>query len=462
MGHALTLTSTGSLWADGVPADPPRPGLDGSVDADVAIVGGGYTGLWTALHLLRADPSTRVIVLEKDVCGFGASGRNGGWASALFAGSRAATAERHGRDAAIALQRAMHRAVDQLGAAAADEGIECDFRKGGTLTLATTAAQEERVRAEVDDEHRWGFGDDDLRWLDSEEASARIGAAGLRGAAFTPHCARIHPARLARGLAAAVERRGATVVEGTAVERIEPGRAVTSGGVVRAPIMVRATEGYTAALPGLHRRLVPIHSLMIATEPLGGTAWDEVGWDGAETVTDGRHLLVYAQRTADGRIAFGGRGAPYRYGSRIGERAERRPSVFADLERSLRALLPGVGDTAVSHRWGGPLGVPRDWYSSVGLDRATGLAWGGGYVGDGVTTSFLAGRTLADLIAGRDTELTALPWVNHRSRTWEPEPLRWLGINAGVRLSAAADRAEARTGRRARRHERALRALVGR
>jgi len=194
-------------------------------------------------------------------------------------------------------------------------------------------------------------------------------------------------------LAAAVERRGAVVHESTRVTRIEPGRALTAVGAVRAPVVVRATEGYTPELDGARRAIVPLHSLMIATEPLPDEVWDRIGWGDAETLTDGRRLIIYAQRTADVRIAFGGRGAPYRFGSSPGGGAERSPRVWAALEATVRALLPGVGDAAVTHRWGGALGVPRDWYSSVGIDRTSGLAWGDGYVGDGVTTSYLAGSS---------------------------------------------------------------------
>jgi glycine/D-amino acid oxidase-like deaminating enzyme len=207
----------------------------------------------------------------------------------------------------------------------------------------------------------------------------------------------------------------------------------------------------------MHRTLVPVYSLMIATEPLPDAFWDQVGWARRETMTDARHLIIYAQRTADGRIAFGGRGAPYHFGSRIEDRFDREPRVFAELRRSLVGLFPEASSARITHRWGGPLGIPRDWYSSVGLDRRHGLAWAGGYVGDGVGTSNLAGRTLADLILGRDTPITRLPWVDHRSRSWEPEPLRWLGVNLALRTMASADHVEARTGRPARRAE-----LIGR
>ena len=439
----------------------PRPPLDGAVSADVVIVGGGFTGLWTAVHVLRLEPSAKVVVLEANTCGFGASGRNGGWVTSHFAGSRVATAKRHGRDAAIRFQRAMFAAVDDLGAAAAEEQIDCHYYKGGTLTFATTRPEVGRLRALLDDERSWGFTESDYRWLDPAEASASVAAAGVLGALHSPHCARIQPARLAVGLAAAVERRGGSIVERTRATSIEPGVVRTEHGAVKAPVVVRATEGFTRDLPGLRRRLAPLHSLMIATAPLPPSTWERVGWSARETLADGRHLFVYAQRTADDRIAIGGRGVPYRYGSRYITTFDDTHRVFADLTRSLFALVPDAAGAPITHRWGGPLGVPRDWYPSVGLDRSTGLAWAGGYVGDGVTTSYLGGRTVAALLLEQDTPDTALPWVGHHSRDWEREPLRWLGIKGGQRLIASVDEFEGRTGRTPGRRSSIVRALLG-
>ena len=401
-------------------------------------------------------------MLEKEIAGFGASGRNGGWCSALFAASRDKVAARHGREAAVALQRELFNTVDEVGKVAAEEGIDVHYEKGGTLSFATTPAQLERARKEVDEERAWGFGDEDYRWLSKEEVSGRIALHGALGAVYTPHCAAIHPARLARGLARAIERRGVTLYEQTTATRLGGGLVETPHGRVKAGVVVRATEGYTPRLPGYERAVIPVYSLMIATEPLGDSFWNEVGWGRRETITDGRHLIIYAQRTADGRIAFGGRGAPYHFGSRIQDRFDREPRVFADLRRSLVGLFPEAASAAITHRWGGPLGIPRDWYSSVGLDRRQRLGWGGGYVGDGVGTSNLAGRTLADLILENDTPLTRLPWVGHRSRRWEPEPLRWMGINLTLKAFASADRAETRTGRPSRRAEVIRRLTLGR
>jgi glycine/D-amino acid oxidase-like deaminating enzyme len=450
------------LWFDTLPAAvTPRLPLPGDTDADVAVVGAGFTGLWTAYYLARADPSLRIVVLEAEVAGFGASGRNGGWCSALFAASRERIARIAGRQAAVDLHRELRRTVDEVGRVTAEEDIDAQYVKGGTLALATRPEHVPTLRAAVEHELAWDATPEDVVWLGAAEAAERVQTSPCLGGVFTPHCARVHPARLVRGLADVVECAGVRVHEGTRVRRIGPGLVETEHGRVRAEVVVRATEGYTATLAGQRRALAPVYSLMIATEPLPGSFWDEVGWAGRETVTDGRNLIIYAQRTADDRIALGGRGAPYHYGSALSPDNDRDERVFRALHRTLLSLFPAAGDAQVTHRWGGPLGVPRDWVSSVGLDRRTGMAWAGGYVGDGVATSNLAGRTLTDLVLGRDTELVALPWVGHRSRRWEPEPLRWMGINSGLQLAAMTDAIAARTRRPARRSGRLLTRLTG-
>ncbi len=411
------------------------------------IVGAGFTGLWTAYHLSRVVPDCRVVVLESEVAGFGASGRNGGWCSALFPVSTSALSRRYGRDAALRMARAMQSTVREVGEIATAEGIDAHYDRGGTVVLARTPAQLRRAEREVATSLASGLATQDLQLLDAAEASAHLTGAGVLGGTFTPHCAAIHPARLVRGLARVVQSRGVSIHELTPVRMIESGRAHTYAGVVRADVVVRATEGYTPGLPGQHRTVAPVYSLMVATEPLSESTWAALGLAQRQTFSDGRHLIIYGQRTRDGRIAFGGRGAPYHFGSAVRPKHDRDPDVFAALRATLRELLPQLRDVAFTHAWGGPLAVPRDWHASVGLDRSNGQAWAGGYVGDGVGTSHLAGRTLADLIAGRDTGLVDLPWVGHRSRSWEPEPLRWLGINAGLRAMTAADAEESVTGR---------------
>jgi len=444
-----------SYWFDTL-SEPivARPGVTTDLELDVAIVGAGFTGLWTAYYLAGIDPSLRIGVLEREVAGFGASGRNGGWCSAFFATSASSLVKRVGLAGMHDMRKAMQHSVDEVGAVAAAEGIDCDFRKGGTISLARSQVQVTTAHAELEEAHALGIGEDDLAWYDTAEATALVGATDVRGGVYSPHCAAIHPARLVRGLADAVERRGVTIYEGTPVRNISragplggANRLDTPGGRVRAGVVVRATEGYTAQLPGGRRQVVPLYSLMVATEPLPEATLEAIGAGSGVTFTDGRHLIIYGQRTADGRLAFGGRGAPYHFNSGIEDSFERVPVVHDALRATLGELFPDLRDVRITHTWGGPLGVHRDWHPSVEFDRATGRASAGGYVGDGVSTTNLAGRTLADLIIGRDTDLTRLSWVGHRSRPWEPEPLRWLGVNAGLIATQHADRTEARTGR---------------
>ncbi len=448
-----------SLWHETADDDfAPRPALPGAATYDVVVVGAGFTGLWAAYYLLRADPTLRVAVLEQEVAGFGASGRNGGWASALFPTSWEVLARKSAGDA-LRLHRAMQETVHEIGRVIEVEDIDAHHQRGGTITLARSSAQLARLRGDVSRAHARGFTEADQRMLDTGEAAEMLAADGVMGGMFTPHCATVHPARLVRGLARAVEAAGATIFEQTTVRSIRPGHVETDAGTVRADVVLRATEGYTPRLLGHRRAVAPVYSLMVATEPLDDAAWESIGLGGAAgrqrpTFSDARHLIIYGQRTADGRLAFGGRGAPYHFGSRIRPSYDVEPRVFEDLRNVLRDLLPQLGSeregVRFTHQWGGCLGITRDWAASVGLDRDSGIGWAGGYVGDGVSTTNLAGRTLADLVTGTDSDLVSLPWVNHRSRRWEPEPLRWLGINAGLRATMLADAEEGWTGRESR------------
>ena len=447
------------LWWEGARTSADAASaLTGDSAADVVIVGGGYTGLWSAYYLLRDQPSLDVLVLEAEHVGFGASGRNGGWASALYPIGPATLAREHGHDAALAMVGALRDTVTEVGDVVGAEGIDCGFRQGGTLVVARSTAQAQRARAAVAAGEQWGEG---TVWLDASATRERLDAADVQGGTFNPHCARVHPRRLVDGLADAVRAQGGRIVEGTRVTSIGPGSVHTAGGHrVTARHVIRATEAWTPTLPGRRRAIAPVYSLMVATEPLPPRTWDAIGLAEREVFADNRHVVVYGQRTDDDRIAFGGRGAPYHWGSRVRPRFDHEAGVFADLRLTLTQMLPQLEGVRFTHAWGGPLGIARDWHPSVGLDPETGLGWAGGYVGDGVAASNLAGRTLADLVRGRHTALTSLPWVGHRSRAWEPEPLRWIGINGALRLGLSADHEEERTGRPARR-ARLLEALTG-
>jgi glycine/D-amino acid oxidase-like deaminating enzyme len=422
-----------------------RAPLAGPLEADVAIVGAGYTGLWTAYYLKRAQPALRIVVLEREFAGFGASGRNGGWVSGFFSGP-ARVYERRGGDYA-ALQRAMLATVVEVEQVLQEQSIEADFRKGGHLSVALGPAQLQRMRAEVLRARRHGLEEQDLREVGATELAARVRVAGALGASFSPHVARVHPAKLLRGLAAAVAGLGVSIYEQTPVSELRPREALTPAGTVHARWIVRATEGYTASLAGLRRALVPMNSSMIVTEPLAQELWQEIGWAGREVLGDNANVYVYLQRTEDGRIAIGGRGVPYRFGSRTDGAGQTALATIASLTEKLHEMFPATAGVAIDHAWSGVLGVPRDWCMSVAADPATGLAWAGGYVGEGVAAANLAGRTLRDLILGRRSELTALPWVGRAPARWEPEPLRWGAIQAVYALYRRADRDERRAGR---------------
>jgi glycine/D-amino acid oxidase-like deaminating enzyme len=428
---------------------PRRPSLPGPLEADVCIVGGGYTGLWTAYYLAGLRPSLRIVVLEAAFAGYGASGRNGGWVTAELPGSRDRYARAPGGDAGVrAFEAALRATVDEVGRVCAIESIDCDFVQGGRLSVATTPAQLARMRAGLAGIRERGDGSDVYEFLSRDETRARVNVAGSLGGLYAPARARVQPAALAAGIAAAAERRGVEIYEATPASAIEPaGRgagavARTKFGDVRARCVLRCTEGYTAALPGQRRALLPMSSHMIVTEPLPAAAWQEIGWDGCETLSDEAHAYMYAQRTADGRIALGGRGVPYRFGSATDHLGITDPSTVAALTGVLRRLFPPAAPVPVAHAWCGVLGVPRDWCATVTYDPRSRLGWAGGYTGHGVAAANLAGRTLADLVLGEPTELAALPWVGHRSRTWEPEPARWAGVHGLYALYRLADQLE--------------------
>jgi glycine/D-amino acid oxidase-like deaminating enzyme len=429
-----------SNWYDELPAY--RPSLPGDRDADVCIVGAGYTGLWTAYYLKRADPSLRIAVLEARFAGFGASGRNGGWLSGLVPGDRNRMAQQYGRDSVVAWQRALNESVDEVIDVAAREGIDAGIVKGGTLQIARNAAQASRLTAEAEEELSWKV--DGIAVLTKAEAAERIRFDSMVAAYHNPHCARIQPAQLARGLADTVERLGVDIYEQSPATAIDAGKVTTPHGTVTAPIVLRATEGFTARLPGLRRRWLPMNSSMIATEPIPDALWDSIGWRGRETVGNAAHGFFYAQRTFDNRIAIGGRSVPYRYASRTDVDGRVPERTIAYLTGVLRSALPQVRDVPIAHGWCGVLAVPRDWSAGVAFDKATGSGWAGGYVGHGVTATNLAGRTLADLVVGQQSPLTELPWVGHESPNWEPEPLRWLGVRSMYLAYKVADWHEAR------------------
>lgn len=427
------------VWGRPRPTATHEP-LHGPSTADVVIIGGGFTGLWTAYHLSRGQTPRRVVVLEAEHIGFGASGRNGGWLFPGVPGNLRAYERSRGAGASQAMESAIVAAYRDVIAAIEENHLDVDLVKSGQLSVATNRAQLRRLRDEL---AATASRCDRIVELDSDSLSERIRIDGALGATFDPLGAAVHPGKLVTGLADLVVRSGVVVHEQSRVTSVEPGRVLTARGSIDAPVIVRATESYTAAFRRHRRTWMPLISSMLLTAPLSDSAWDHIGWRSRELVGDGAHAYLYAQRTADGRIALGGRGVEYDLGSRIESMTSISNRALNRLGHALHSMFPASREVDIDASWSGTLAVPRDWCAGVGFDQDSGLGWAGGYVGHGVAASNLAGSTLADLINGETTERTELPWVEHVSRPWEPEPLRWLGVHSLYAAYRYADRREA-------------------
>jgi len=443
----MTGYSKYSFWLETAGEDlNPRPALEHSAEVDVAILGAGYSGLWTAYYLLRENPRLHVAVVEKEIAGFGASGRNGGWCSPKFPVTSAMLEQRYGREPARALLTAMYDTVDEVGRVTDEERIDARFYMGGGLTLARGKHQISSIQASRAAYERLGLGDRN-QLLSAEETRERVKVTDVHGALYTPRSASVHPGRLVRGLARAVERRGGTIYEQTEVTSFEGGsapRLFTRAGELRAKIgIVLAGEAYLSRLPQLHRALMPVYSLIVLTAPLTEAQWSGIGWQNRESISSNRLTVDYLTRTADGRILFGSRGAPYVFGSKISDEQDRHEQTHARARRAVVEWFPSLEGISFTHAWGGPLGMPRDWMPAVAFDPSSRIGTARGYTGQGVATTNLAGRILANLILGKKTGLEALPMAQRRSRNWEAEPLRWLAVRymqgAFARIDEAAE-----------------------
>ena len=438
-----------SFWLETCGDDlTPRPPLDGSIDVDVAILGAGYSGLWTAYYLKARNPSLKIAIVEKEIAGFGASGRNGSWCTPHFPTSLGAIATHYGAGQARALYRAMAGSVDEVARVAEAEGFDIQFIKGGGMSVAHGPQQLPSVRDAYAEFEQLGLGDH-VQLLDKAETDRRVKIDGVLGAVFYKDAANIHPGRLVRGLARAVERRGVKIYEQTEVTDFETGTSPmlrTTRGNVRAKTIVLCGEAYLTRLAKTRRVLIPVYSLMTLTEPLSDADWAEIGWRNRECIDSCRLTIEYMAKTADGRILFGGRGAPYHFGSKIADEYDRHAPTIAMFQGSVRTWFPRLKDMRFSHAWGGPLGAPRDFMPTMMYDPALGLASARGYVGNGVATANLSGRVLADLVTGAKSEITSLPCVNHHSPNWEVEPFRYIGVHYIQRAYWQIDRKAERTG----------------
>jgi glycine/D-amino acid oxidase-like deaminating enzyme len=335
------------------------------------------------------------------------------------------------------LQQAMLDGITGVVRVAAEYGLDIDAHRGGNLVVATNRAGLARLEARRAADVHHGLATDRVVRLSPAEIAARIDVHGATGGLHYPDVTRINPAKLVTGLAAVLEPRGVVIHEHSRVSAVEPGRVIANGHTVRAPRILIATEGYSGPLLGT-RRIVPVNSSMIATQVLTDDEWAHIGWRGLECLSDAAHTFIYAQRTADGRIAIGGRGNPYRFRSGTGGDGHTAAATVQLLTDRLHTYFPDVS-FRVDHAWSGVLGVSRDWCTSVHFDKATGIGHTVGYAGHGVTTAYAASRSLVDLALDLPTPAATLPWVDHRSRFWEPEPIRWMGIHSMYRLFRVAD-----------------------
>ncbi len=442
-----------SFWLEDA-NDPltPRPPLPASQDCDVAILGGGFTGLWTACYLLRANPRLRITILESEICGYGASGRNGGWCSPRFPLSPAAMTRRWGPLQARATLDALQHSFHEIESFAHQHAPDIAFRPAGTLTVARYPHELPYLLSSLNAYKALGM-KDRYRLLTPDQVNQRVCLPGNHGGLFTPDGASLHPGRLVRALARAVESLGATIHEQTAVLNWRDGRQasssrpgqsqsaalLTAAGELRASqAIVLAGEAYLTRLPKTHRALLPAYSLISLTAPLTPAQWSNIGWQAGENLSSPRNTVVYLTRTPDGRILFGSRGAPYQFASKITHAQDRHPATIDHIQHSLIDWFPSLAGIPFTHSWGGPVGMPIDWTPSVRFNPATRIAFAGGYTGQGVSTSNLAGQILSSLILAslttgqashyQPSPHTSLPFVNRRSPDWIPEPLRFLTV----------------------------------
>lgn len=429
-------------WFDDAALHRTRPRCEEDIDADVIIVGGGFSGLWTAYYLHLADPSLRIAVFEAEFIGFGASGRNGGHLTHGMPGMERLYLKNHSQQRVNEFQVEINRSIDEVIRVAHEEGIDADIVKGGSTTVALNPAQLSRVQDAMRSQKLPEDGGMEYEFLSPRELAEDVNMAGALGGIWTPHCARVQPAKLAKGLGQVVERYGVTIYEDSRVRLIEPGRVTLAHGVTAtATYIIRATEGFTPEIAGKKRDWLPKLSPQIITGPLSESEIQEI-WPSSSTGTDAGHMFCYLQRTADNRIAIGGPGVPYYWGSRTDKRGHTEASSVRDLTRKLHTFFPQLRSTPITHAWTGVLGVPRDWSATVSLDHSSGLGVVGGYVGSGVTGTNLAGRTMTELITGNKTKLSELPWVNKRIRNWEIEPVRWIALRGLYKAYVVADSLE--------------------
>ncbi len=432
----------GRAWwldeAGGVPAEAPP--LEGETRADVAIAGGGYTGLWTALALKEREPSLDVLLLEAETCGHGPSGRNGGFLHGYW-GALPRVFASFGRDAALELCRAGEDIIPGVRSFAEQRSVDVWLREGGMLTVATTARQEAAVEHEVEIARMLGAPEECVP-LDRDALASRVASPVFRRAAFTRECATIQPARLALALRQAVLDAGVRIHERSPVRRLEGGRLETDRGTVAAAEIVVATGAWAAAWRPLRPYLTPFGSTIVLTEPVPELI-AELGWSGGEAIVDARMFIHYFRTTTDGRVVMGSATGPI--GSRVDGRFDRDRASAETAAAGLRRLLPALAEVRIERAWGGPIDVSSDHLPFFGTVPGGRVHYGAGYTGNGAGPSWLGGQILASLALRLDDRWAALPLVGRSVPGLPLEPFRRIGgglVRASVIAVERADEAE--------------------
>jgi glycine/D-amino acid oxidase-like deaminating enzyme len=439
-GNALMPGRHRSWWLrEALAVDPgePCPALDGDASADVVIVGGGFTGLWTAYFLTERDPNLGVIVLEQDVCGGGPSGRNGGFASGWW-DELHGLVTLYGQERAVAACRAIAASIKAIGEFCDRNAIDAWYRRGGYM-YAITAGAHEKLCEEMVELARESGAAEELRELSAAEVHERCASPAFRGGAFMRDGASVQPGRLVRGLRRVVLERGVKIYENTAVSRLDGTNAVTATGTVRASHAVLAVNAWGVGWPQLKRRLVAWSSYIVLTAPAPDRI-EEIGWTGGELISDFRTSLRYFRTTADGRIAFGGGGGRAR--RTIDDMFTRDARAVSETAEGFRLMFPSFADVPIEDAWGGPIDVSPTHLPTFGRVGPGNVYSATGYTGNGVAPTHLAGQALADLITGADTDTIRLPMVNARPPAFPPEPFRSWGAALVRRAMIAKETAE--------------------
>ena len=416
--------ATRSYWL-GLDQYEPEPPLRGDMEADIVIVGGGFTGLWAAYHLLKADPGLTVVVLEGSAVGYGASGRNGGFAMTLVHRSLHTLVDTVGRDNALAIHRAAEEAISGIQSVCAEEKIDADLMPNGLLTVSNTPLQDEHIWREAEAAQELGI--KGIRYLERDEIRTRVHSETFRCAIDEDTCLLLNPARLVRGLKDAVIRAGGRVFEQTPMEELSQssGRVTvrTPGGSIQAKRGLLAANAYSTHIPELSGRVMPFYSYILLSEPLSEEQWGRIGWEGRQGMEDRRVFLHYFRPTIDGRILWAGRDAPYRPDG-PDPRYDRDERVFRRLEETFRWTFPQLDDVKFEYSWGGPVGVTATFLPGAGWLKGHRVAYAFGYNGHGVSISNLLAMSVRDLMLERDTVLTRLALVGKKPLSLGPRLIR--------------------------------------